>query len=335
MNAVIIIGVVYGYLTIMNNTVFRVAALADLSTLKITGADAADFLHGQLTQDITGLPPGQARLAGYCTPKGRLLGTLVIWRNPAQTDEFLALVKTDIAEALVKRLSMFVLRAKVKITLEACTVLGVTSEVGARHTPEQPLSPPDSAAPWTVVETSQGIWVSAPRAQTDIQRWWLVASADQTPKITMSEDAHAAWQAADIAAGLPWIEAATQDVFIPQTLNLDLIDGVHFTKGCYPGQEVVARSHYRGTIKRRMAYGVTDTSNIETPKGGTDIFDALRPGSPAGRVVNAATHNGQAHMLLEVQLADLGAAEYRLDSAEGTPISIQPLPYQIDTAETP
>ena len=316
----------------MNDSAFYAAHLADLSVIRFTGADAAHFLHGQLTQDITGLVPGQARLAGYCTPKGRLLATLVIWRDPAQAEELVALVKTDIAQGLVKRLSMFVLRAKVKIALEPHAVWGITLPAGAVGTTTEPVLPiPPNAAPWAVVQADHGIWVSAPCADADTQRWWLVSLPEHVSQIQAVAQSPSAWQAADITAGLPWVEAATQDVFIPQTLNLDLIDGVHFTKGCYPGQEVVARSHYRGTIKRRTAYGVATTP--DTPTAGADIFDAARPESPSGRIVNAATDQGQTHLLLEVHLSDLGTAQYRLDSAQGVAIGMQPLPYAIDTAE--
>src|SRR5690606_22708266 len=134
------------------------------------------------------------------------------------------------------------------------------------------------------------------------------------------------WHAADIAAGLPWVQTATQDVFIPQTLNLDLIDGVSFTKGCYPGQEVVARSHYRGTVKRRMAYGL-----IQAPGGidagtlpGTDTYNANDPGNPCGRIVNAAQAGESIHVLMEVQLADLGHADFRLGQPAGPVIAIKP-----------
>jgi len=315
----------------MNNSPAFAAPLADLSVLRATGADAADFLHGQLTQDIAGLPPGQARLAGYCTPKGRLLGTLIIWRDPANPADFVILIKADIAEALAKRLSMFILRAKAKLTVEPLMVWGVQLQAG--ETLADPLTPPADAAPWSVVDTDQGTWVSAPRADTGLQRWWLVTGQEIPAQGGQASELLAAWQAADIAAGLPWTQAATQDVFIPQTLNLDLIEGVNFTKGCYPGQEVVARSHYRGTIKRRMAYGVADSTESAASLAGSDIFDAARPESPSGRVVNAATHDGRTHLLLEVHLADLGTAEYRLGSVDGPHIGIQPLPYSIDTVE--
>ena len=329
----------------MNDSIFSMIPLRDLSVIKISGADAADFLHGQLTQDIVGLPAGQARLAAYCTPKGRLLATLVIWRDPAQPDELTALVKTDIAEALVKRLSMFVLRAKVKLAIEPNTVLGIglpagsantaasaDASTGAQKIPGERPAPPKDAPAWTVVQTNQGTWISAPHADADTQRWWLVAVPDSSLQAQPATGSQTAWQAADIAAGLPWIEAATQDVFIPQTLNLDLIEGVHFTKGCYPGQEVVARSHYRGTVKRRMAYGIADSAEASAPAPGADIFDTARPKSPSGRIINVAVHDGQAHMLLEIHLADLETAEYRLNSIEGAQIGMQPLPYRIDEA---
>lgn len=342
MIAAIINAVVSEYLAIMNPSLLCMASLADLSVIRVTGADAADFLHGQLTQDIAGIVLGHARLAGYCTPKGRLLATLIIWRDPVQTEDFLALVKADIAQALVKRLSMFVLRAKVKLVIEPHTILGVSqpanavaasSPAGVEIGAAQPLVPPQQGAPWSVHSSSQGTWVVAPCADAESQRWWLVCS----PASPFTNDAAtqplAAWQAADIAAGLPWIEAATQDLFIPQTLNLDLIEGVHFTKGCYPGQEVVARSHYRGTIKRRTAYGVAATEQSAPPAAGSDIFDASQPESPCGRIVNAAAHGQQVYMLLEVHLAELDTAKYRLGSPEGAAIEIHALPYPIDSAQ--
>src|SRR3546814_132447 len=95
-----------------NSSLPTIAPLTHLCAVRITGADAADFLHGQLTQDITGLPPGEARLAGYCTPKGRLLGTLSIWCDPLQNDELVALLSAGIATTLVKPCSMFLLHAK-------------------------------------------------------------------------------------------------------------------------------------------------------------------------------------------------------------------------------
>jgi folate-binding protein YgfZ len=311
---------------LMNDSKRFAAPLADLAVIEISGADAADFLHGQLTHDVTGLAPGQARLAGYCTAKGRLLGSMVIWRGAsAETPAILALVKADIAESLIKRLSMFVLRAKAKLRLTELRVLGVTQ---SRTLPDLP----GPASPWTLAEDAAGTWIAAPCADPGLHRWWLVTN-EFPAESAAPESAAAFWHAGDIAAGLPWIQAATQDLFIPQTLNLDLIDGVSFTKGCYPGQEVVARSHYRGTVKRRMAGGLIASAADVNPDtlAATDTFDARRPDNPCGRIVNAGADKDGVRVLMEVQLGDLDDADFRLGHADGPAIQLQPLPYEIES----
>lgn len=336
----------------MNNFSSFVAPLTDLAVIEISGQDAASFLHGQLTHDISGLTPNHARYAGYCTPKGRLLGTTVIWQSSqGETPALMAIVKADVAPALIKRLSMFVLRAKAKLELTPLKVLGVTLDASSDYKEEDPAQAPGydllkkaavlSTQPpvWSVARTDAGCWIAAPCADSSVTRWWFVATPQDyalAGDITDSPDATEAgerWRAAEVAAGLPWIGAATQDVFIPQTLNLDLIDGVSFTKGCYPGQEVVARSHYRGTVKRRMAYGVVQQAEGIDARtlAGTDTYNAKSPGNPCGRIINAAQPDG-IHVLMEVQLGDLDGADFRLGGADGPAIEVLPLPYRI-TAE--
>lgn len=308
--------------------------LEQLAVIEISGADAATFLHGQLTHDIAQLPPGLACLAGYCTAKGRLLASLVVWRAPqSEPPAFHALIAKDIAETVVKRLSMFVLRAKAKLAVTTLPVQGIVLRRDEAKQAEQALeragiagaSLPSDPSPYTVVHLPDAACIAAPSADAGAARWWIVGKAGAAAQ----PGAEALWRAADIAAGLPWIVAATQDTFIPQTLNLDLIDGVSFTKGCYPGQEVVARSHYRGTIKRRMAHGLIEPAPASEPLPGADIYDARQPESPCGRVINAASTETGCHLLLEVQLADLDSADFRLETAEGATIRIQPLPYSI------
>jgi folate-binding protein YgfZ len=329
----------------MKNIDNFVTALDDLAVIQISGADAAHFLNGQLTQDVAALAPGRACLAGYCTAKGRLLASMIVWPEAGpDAPRLRALVKADLAQALVKRLSMFVLRAKAKLAVEAAPVVGVTigagadSDSGSGVMPDalrqaaQSLDP--NAQPYDTVFNELGTWIAAPCATKGLQRWWFVPAlgADHGAVPDRQRD----WQAADIAAGLPWVEAATQDMFIPQTLNLDLIDGVSFTKGCYPGQEIVARSHYRGTIKRRMARGAiavpaSGADSAAPAQPGVDIFDAQSPDNPCGRIINAARANDGAgeHVLMEVQLADLESADFRLERPEGAAIQLQPLPYEI------
>jgi folate-binding protein YgfZ len=304
------------------------ARLDELALIEFSGADALTFLHGQLTQDLTALPEGQARLAGYCTAQGRLLATMVIWPSTRQPGALRALVRADLADALVKRLRMFVLRAKVTIERGAGTVWGVgLSGADAR-----------AAAPaWTLSTDAAGDWVRAPdgaQAGEPAARCWLAAEPGHAPAGADDAAWAAQWRARDIRAGLPWVQDATRELFIPQTLNLDLTGAVSFTKGCYPGQEVVARSHYRGTLKRRMAAGScavsADSADAALCAAGTDIFDAREPDAPWGRVVNAQIADGQAWLLFEAQLASLDQADLRLGSAAGPVIHKAALPYDYD-----
>jgi len=300
--------------------------LPDLAVLQFQGADALTFLQGQLSNDVLHLPHTEARLAAWCSAKGRVLATLVVWREPADaSDVVYALVKADVAQALVKRLSMFVLRAKVALGAAARTVAG-----------EILAAAPDDAAAWRIWRSGEETRIQAPDANATRQRVWCIGSATDAPAdagaltapdLAASPAPLTSWHAADVAAGLPWIGAANQDLYIPQTLNLDVLGAISFTKGCYPGQEVVARSHYRGTIKRRMAYATAQAQAAI----GMDVFKAGGDGQPCGRVINLADGgaDGVQHLLLEVQLADLPQADFRLGGADGAPVTLRPLPYAI------
>ncbi|MFA7624185.1 MAG: folate-binding protein [Pusillimonas sp.] len=319
----------------MTETPYTATLLPDLAVIEATGADAAAFLHGQLSNDISGLPDGTACLAAYCTPKGRMLASLVVWKAGNEPEPvYRALVKRDIAPAIVKRLSMFVLRAKVKISLMPVVPFGVTAgqaePAGSSACQLDTLPAPGQA--WQVTTTGQGVFVAAPVAVGSAARWWLTPgqSNDADLALPPANDA-SQWAANDIAAGFPWIQLATQELFIPQTLNFDLIGGVSFTKGCYPGQEVVARSHYRGTVKRRMARGTVNNAAPDASElPGQDTFDAKAPGGPVGRIVNAVNAGGQIHVLLEVQLSDIGQADLRIGSPEGPAITLASLPYSLE-----
>ncbi|MCY1208572.1 tRNA-modifying protein YgfZ [compost metagenome] len=313
------------------------APLEDFLVFSASGADALAFLHGQLTQDVTGLPADAARLAGYCTAKGRLLATLVMWRAaPSDADDapqLYGLVRQDLAQALIKRLSMFVLRAKAKLAatpLHVAGVLATAEQADALEAAAGPLP----RAPWQRADLPSGTWIAAPSADARLRWWWIASDAQLEQAAALSGalglGPAAQWHAADLAAGIPWIAAATQDVFIPQTVNLDLIQGVSFTKGCYPGQEVVARSHYRGTVKRRMAYGtIADAAAQGAALAGVDVYDAARPDEPTGRIVDAASEAGVVSVLFETALAALPEGDLRLGAADGPRISAAPLPYSI------
>ncbi len=312
------------------------APLDDFAVVGASGADALTFLHGQLTQDVTGLPADAARLAGYCTAKGRLLATLVMWRGADAAEDapqLYALVRQDLAAALVKRLSMFILRAKARLAPTALHAAGVQAEP-AQLAALEAAAGALPRAPWQRAELPSGTWIAAPAAGAALRWWWIASDAQlaaAAPLAAVLGRAPAGqWHAADLAAGIPWITSPTQDVFIPQTVNLDLIQGVSFTKGCYPGQEVVARSHYRGTVKRRMAYGTLAGADADgAPLAGQDVFDATQPGEPVGRIVDAARADGKVAVLFETTLAALPQGDLRLGAADGPRIAAAPLPYAI------
>lgn len=280
--------------------------LNDLAVLAVTGDDAVDFLHKQLSNDVLHLEATEARWAAYCTAQGRMLASMVVWRPSDK--ELRLLLASDIAAAIAKRLSMFVLRAKVHIELLDHAVLGCVLTADADALSNMPTGP------WGRMEDATGEWITAPHGAGQPARAWLISPIAQS-----AGSSNGAWGVADVQAGLPWIRSASQDMFIPQTLNMDLNGGIDFKKGCYPGQEIIARSHYRGTIKRRMAYGtVSWAADTPLPQVADDLYAAGSDGErPVGRIIDLAHHDGIVHMLIERSLSDAAGARYSLGSTQG------------------
>ena len=307
-----------------------VAALPDLGLLEVAGADARSFLHGQLTNDVAGLPPGQARWFGYCTAKGRLLSVFLGWR---EDEAMLLTTARPMAPALARRLGMYVLRAKAKVSdrSEERLLLGVGGRAAPAALRALGLEPPaPMAVSHAAAATLVGLppvrisgrecprWLLALPAGELAQAWGRLASA-QAGLVPVSSEA---WRWTEVLAGVPRIVSATAEHFVPQMINLDLSGGVSFDKGCYPGQEVVARTHYLGKQRRRMHLGRTPGP---VPAPGSDVLDAA--GQPAGRVVlAAAAPEGGVDLLYEAQLA--AVAEGRL-SVSGAPIERAELPYPL------
>lgn len=318
--------------------------LDQLSVFEATGADALTFLQGQLTNDILNAGVGQSLLAGYCTPKGRLLSTMVLGQAPELNNVpmVLGFMRRDILEPTLKRLRMFVLRSKVTLSSPDLGVMGVAIPSTQRAALVSALGHSLPETEWATHHTSTGTWICAPSAglktqeQEQLCRWWWIAGAEHTEAchasaVNWSVETESDWACQDIQTGLPWIESLTQDLFIPQTLNLELIGGVSFTKGCYPGQEIVARSHYRGTIKKRMALGKL-TQQIESPPlPGADVFDATEPDQPCGRLINvSATQEGavKTHWLLyEASFEAVDRKQLRAADPNGPAIETVDLPY--------
>jgi folate-binding protein YgfZ len=300
--------------------------VSDLGVIQAQGEEAAAFLHGQLSQDVSNQTVHEARLAAYCSPKGRMLGSFLNLRP--QADLLWLIADRSTVPALVKRLSMFVMRAKAKLT-DASDNVVLWGVVGASA--GAVLGAPAAAATWSVQPVAGGQLVRLPDV-LGVPRWlWAGASdaaqehlgaASQLPSLPADQ-----WHWLDVMSGIARVQQATVDQFVPQMVNYELVGGVNFQKGCYPGQEVVARSQYRGTTKRRAF--IVHADQVLSP--GQEVFSEADPGQPAGMVILAAPVPGaspQSSALVELKLADREAA-LRAGSAEGVVMRLGTLPYAL------
>lgn len=293
------------------------AALPQYALLHFSGADAQAFLHAQLTCDVQALQPDTSTYGGYCTPKGRLLATFLLWRN---ADGYTMLLPLELAEPIRKRMSMYILRSKVKAedltTLYGCA--GITGPDAAQTItalggviPEQPHA----------AATVKGISVM----HLPADRYLMVLPRAQLD--ALSAAASKLWDQLDIAAGIPFILPQTQEEFVPQTVNLDLIGGLSYTKGCYPGQEIVARTHYLGKLKQRMYRA--QLASYAAP--GDKLYCADLGDQAGGRIVNSARMADDRHEVLAVlQTSNARTVQYHLGSLQGPTLTLLPLPYKPD-----
>ncbi|AOJ62899.1 folate-binding protein [Burkholderia ubonensis] len=302
--------------------------LPQFGVIDVAGDDAATFLHTQLTNDIEHLDAASARLAGYCSPKGRLLASFLAWRSG---HDVRLLVSKDVQAAVQKRLSMFVLRTKAKLAdaSDALAVVGFAGDVRAA------LSGIFDALPDGVhvkVDGLAGALIRMPDAAGKRRYLWIGPRAEVDARLAALDGklpavSPAVWDWLDIRAGEPRVTQPAVEQFVPQMINFDVIGAVNFRKGCYPGQEIVARSQYRGTIKRRtaLAHAAADT---DTVRAGIELFHSDDPGQPCGMVVNAAAAPaGGVDALVEIKLAALESGSVHLGAADGPALAFEPLPY--------
>lgn len=250
----------------MNNELIATGKDTRITTghglIRVTGRDAETFLHNLLTQNIRQLPVDQACFAGFCTAQGRLIASLMVWRDH---EDFLLAVSADILPSLLKKLSTFIFRSQVKL--------------------------------------------------------FEVDGTDRIP-IELSD------LKTDIAAGRPRIVAATQEMFIPQMVNMDIppLDGISFKKGCYPGQEVIARTQYLGKVKRRMFRA---RLAVEHPAG-TPVFTPESGAQHCGALVNIVPSSEEGFdCLVVVQLSGVEAGEVHVGTPDGPQLSFLSLPYPL------
>ncbi len=297
-----------------------VCRLDDWGLIRASGADAASFLHSQLTSDVVNLGAGEVRLAGYCSPKGRLLASFVLWRDAG--GDILLACSADLLPATLKRLRMFVLRAKCVLS-DASAELPLYGLVGAQAIAWLGEAAPP--APWTWRGSDSLAAIALPAVEG---RARVLCAAQQAPDLPACPPE--VWRWLEVRSGIARIEAATVERFVPQMINYELLGGVDFRKGCYPGQEVVARSQYRGSVKRRAMLFELDAP----ASAGEEVFGRDDPGQPAGVVVNAAAQPasdaGTWAALVEIKLAALGG-ELRLGSVNGPVLRHAEMPYAVPT----
>ena len=310
-----------------------VAPLANMGLLACSGPDAVSLLHRLLTNDVERMQANQARLNGLCTAQGRLLASFLTFRSE---NRILLQLPTEILETIQKRLQMYVLRDKVEIA-DASNEYALLSIGGSKAAtmltdwfPELP------AEPYAVVANDAGTLIRLTDAFGSARYQWLLPPAilgtiwpSLTANLTAQSDA--AWRLADIDAGIPTILTATQEQFVPQMVNLDLVGGVSFKKGCFIGQEVVARTRYLGKTPRRML-----AASIEAPLGqvqaGMDVFSSSTPDQPCGKIVNAGQSNSNTvACLVSIRLDAVETGTIHLDSANGPELQFTPLPYALST----
>lgn len=276
-----------------------------LAVIRIAGDDAADFLHGQFSADMRALKAGHSVLTAWCSAKGRVLFLPRLLR--AASGPYFALLPANQSAAFIKRLRMFVLRAKVAI--EDCSVshaVLVLDGVDAAPTAADVMSAVDGERHWLV----------GPRDKL-AQVWDSVLVAAQGERAALLTD---------IARGEASLDVALSDQFLPQELNLDALAGVSFNKGCYPGQEIIARVKFRGSVKRRVQRVVIATPVAPTPGARLLASDD----APHGTVLIAAAQADGACAALAI--IDVDSGPLHLADASGAAVQILPLPYTLDGA---
>ena len=303
-----------------------ITPMADLGLIRASGDDAASFLQNLMTNDIQGIAETNARTAGFCTPKGRLLAIFLVWR---EGDDYLLMLPKEILPPLLKKLSMYILRAKVKLTdaTDERALIGISVPAA--------VSPAPTFLNTTLPRQGVGATDGGQLIRFDDTRWLLsldpITAVKRWPDITVNTKVTglAAWHWLEIAAGQPRVTTATQEAFVPQMLNMELpaVSGVSFTKGCYPGQEIVARTHYLGKVKRRMVRA--RLTNLATP--GTHVYAPETGDQQCGALVSIApSPEGGFECLVSVQSSAVAAGEVHLGTPDGERLTFLSLPYSLD-----
>jgi hypothetical protein len=305
------------------------ASLDHFGVIHVQGDDAKAFIQAQFSNDINLLDTQHVQFSAYCNPKGRMLAQFLV---VPYRDGFLLLLTREILAKTLARLRMFVLRSAVTLddATERSVCLGLIGNTLSKTLPDSGAHLPQDE--FMLSEHEQHLYIKMPGP---VPRYLVIAELDEakalwkqlTPRLSTS--GASVWHWSDIQAGLPSIWSQTVEEFVPQMMNLELIGGVSFKKGCYPGQEIVARMHYLGKPKRRMFHLHTPVDEPIQP--GEDIYLADGDGQSAGKVVIAEPSVGGGSDLLAVlQLVHVNSADLRLGNMQGDALQFQSLPYALE-----
>lgn len=308
--------------------------ITDLSyrgLIAVYGDDAQEFMQNQFCNDVRQANLEHSQLNAYCSAKGR---TQALFRLTRRQASYYLSLPHDILESTMKRLRMFVLRSK--LTLEDATDSFV--RIGfAGPQADKLLAEAVGNIPQEVDSCVQTEILTIVRVGGSDPRFEIWGELEDIQKLWTELDVHAApvassiWEWLDIHAGIPTVVSATVDAFIPQMLNLEVLDGVSFQKGCYPGQEVVARMRYLGKLKRRMYLAHVDTD--QAPQAGDELLsDDAESGQGAGKIVNVhAGADGGYDLLAVIIISVAESNKITLNDTNATPLEIKPLPYTFET----
>jgi len=298
-----------------------VARLSHLGVIRAEGADAASFLHGQLTQDFTLLSATEARLAALCTAKGRMIASFIGIRP--EPDVVLLICSRDLLAATLKRLSMFVMRAKAKLSdaSDAFALYGLAGTALAANGLDD--AAPSGLRTEIAGVAGAGAVVLYPADGVPRALWAAPIDAPAPAGAALNP---ALWLWSEVRSGIVTLTTPVVEAFVPQMVNFESVGGVNFKKGCYPGQEIVARSQFRGTLKRRTFLFTTAAPLI----AGQEVFATNDPEQPVGTVVQAAqAPDGGFAALVSMQISALDAGGLHAGAASGPVLTIEPLPYPL------
>ncbi len=314
----------------MNKLNFSVTLNApdgDLAVIRARGADAGSFLQGQLTQDVLLMKPTEARLAAWCSAKGRMLASFIVIKPSA--DEFLLILSRDLLAPTLKRLKMFVMRAQCELTdaSEQMSLQGLVGSVAVDTANAMKLIASHADfMPATALKDSKILAYLPPGHIAGVPVARALMLHIDTPPAPADAALLAAWNAVEISSGIARLSATVSEAFVPQMLNYESVGGVNFKKGCYPGQEVVARSQFRGTLKRR-GYIVSSDAPLYA---GQEVFDSREPDQPCGQIAQAASDPAGGYIaVVSMQVAAQTSPALHAGSPMGALLQLQTLPYAL------